>query len=76
MTTFTQMTTSPTQVEVGIEFYTKDDCLFWIPSGFKTVSLTVDSDDLEDDLYITLDEAAQRFCEANGYEFSQVLIEP
>lgn len=74
--TFTQATTNPTQVETGIEFYLPSDDLTWIPNGFKTVSLTVDTDDLEDDYWITLDNAAEAWCDSNGYTFSQVLMEP
>ncbi len=76
MTTFAIATTNPTVIEVGIEYYLPQDDLTWRPNGFKTVSLVVDSDDLDDDYWIALDEAAERFCDANGYEFSQVLMEP
>ena len=74
--TFAPATTNPTEVEVGIEFYLPTDDLTWIPNGFKTVSLTVDADDLDDDYWFTLDEAAAKWCDHNGYEFSQVLMEP
>ncbi len=76
MTTFLLQTTNPVQVEVGIEFYLPTDDLHWIPNGFSTVSLVVDSDDLDDDYYVALDEVATKWCDANGYEFSQVLMEP
>lgn len=76
MTTFLLQTTNPTQVEVGIEYFLPTDDLHWIPHGFSSVSLTVDANDLDYDYWVALDEVAEKWCDANGFDFSQVLMEP
>lgn len=74
--TFALATTNPIQVETGIEYFLPTDDLHWIPNGWITIDLTVDKDDLEDDFYGTLDEVARKWCDHNGVEFSQVIMEP
>ena len=73
MTTFTQATTNPTTIEVGIEYYMHTDALHWIPNGFQMVNCVVDADELEDDRYATLDEVAEQFCKSIDVVFSQVI---
>lgn len=73
MSTFIQATTNPTIVEVGVEFFLPTDSTSWIPNGFKMVEFVVDSDELEDDRYATLEEVAEQFCKSIGVVFSQVI---
>lgn len=73
MPTFTQHTTNPTFVEVGVEFFLPTDHTYWIPNGFDMVEFCVDADDLEDDRYATLEEVAEKFCKHIGVEFSRVI---
>ena len=73
MTIFTQATTNPTIVEVAIEYYLHTDAPHWIPNGFQVVDCIVDADELEDDLYATIDEVAEQFCKSIGVVFSQVI---
>lgn len=73
MPTFTQHTTNPTFVEVGVEFFLPTDYTYWIPNGFDMVEFCVDADDLEDDRDATLEEVAEKFCKHIGVEFSRVI---
>ena len=71
-------TATTTTVEVGIEFFLPTDARHWIPNGFATVDLEVDSALLDDDFWVTIDEAAEKWCEQNHGKgsFSQVIMEP
>ena len=73
---YLQATTNPVTVEIGVEYWRPQDPAHWIPEGFQTVSLTVDADDLEDDYYVTLNEAAETWCSTHGFTFCQLLEEP
>ena len=74
--TFAQATTNPVSVEVGVEYWRPQDAPHYIPEGFQNVSLIVDSDDLDDDYYVTLEIAATKWCDSNGFTFCQLLEEP
>jgi hypothetical protein len=63
-TTFVQHTTNPIQVEVSVAFFTPSDARRGQPFGSATVNLTVDADDLADDHWVTIDNAAEAWCEA------------
>ena len=76
--TFIQHTTNPTIVEVCVSFFLPTDARHWIPNGVAHVDCVVDADDLEDDWIVTLEEAAEAWCEQTHGKgsFSQVIIEP
>ena len=76
MTTCSIHLTNPTDVEVGVQFYLPTDALHWIPSGFDVITFTLDKEDLEDDYYATLGDAATAWCKSNGYTFCQLIEEP
>jgi hypothetical protein len=65
-------------VETGIEYFLPTDSRHWIPNGFLKVNLEVNSEDLADDFYATLEEAAEAWADANlgAGVFSQVIMEP
>ena len=69
-------TTNPTTVEVGVQFHLPTDDLHWIAKGLESVNFTLDAQDLEDDFYATLGDAAEAWCDANGYSFFQLIEEP
>jgi len=65
-------------IETGISYHLPTDARHWIPNGFVTVDLVVNADDLAEDFYGTLDEAAEAWADANlgvGAYF-QVIMEP
>lgn len=62
-----------TLVEVGVEYFLPTDAKHWIPNGFQMVELNVDEALLSDDRDGALDEAAEKWCEENGFTFSRVI---
>ena len=76
MQTVIQHTTNPKEIEIGVEFFLPTDAQHWIPNGFKTLSVIVDSDDHDDDSVIVEDEIAEAWCKSQGVVFSQVINEP
>ena len=76
MQTVIQHTTNPREIEIGVEFFLPTDAQHWIPNGFKTLSVIVDSDDHDDDSVIVEDEIAEAWCKSQGVVFSQVINEP
>jgi len=65
-------------IETGISYYLPTDSRHWIPNGFITVDLVVNADDLAEDFYGTLDEAAEAWADANlgSGAFFQIIMEP
>lgn len=68
--------------EVGVEFFLPSDARHWIPNGFATVDLEIDSEIAEDgtesDWWTAIQEAAEDWCEKTHGKgsFSQVIMEP
>jgi ribosomal protein L32E len=65
-------------IETGISYHLPTDARHWIPNGFVTVDLVVNADDLAEDFYGTLEEAAEAWADANlGVgAFFQIIMEP
>lgn len=76
MTTCSIHTTNPKEVEIGVEFFLPTDAPHWIPSGFQSITFTLDAEDLEDDFYAFVGDAAEAWCSSKGYSFSQLIDEP
>ena len=76
MTTCAIHLTNPTDVEVGVQFWLQTDAPHWIPSGFDVITFTLDAQDLADDYYAFLEDAATAWCDSNGYTFCQLIEEP
>jgi hypothetical protein len=76
MQTIIQHTTNPKEIEIGIEFFLPTDAPHWIPNGFETISVIVDSEEHDDDPVIVEDEIAEAWCKSQGVVFSQVINEP
>ncbi len=74
MTTCSISTTNPTDVEIGVQFWLPQDGNY-IPSGFDVITFTLDKEDLEDDYYATVADAATAWCRSNGYTFCQLIEE-
>lgn len=76
MQTLIQHTTNPKEIEIGVEFFLPTDAPHWIPNGFETISVIVDSEDHDDDPIVVEDEIAEKWCKSQGVVFSQVINEP
>ena len=75
MTTCAIQTTNPVDVEVGVQYHLPEDGN-WIPTGFDVITFTLDAQDLEDDYYASLEDAATAWCKSNGFSFVQLIEEP
>jgi hypothetical protein len=68
--------------EVGVNFFLPTDAKHWIPNGFATVDLEIDSEIVSDaddsDFWDAIREAAEQWCEQTHGKgsFWDVVMEP
>ena len=62
-----------TFVEVAIEYFLPTESPAWIPGGFSMVELPINSEALQEDHSVAIDEAAEDWCNEHGFVFSRVI---